>query len=198
MVPKKKSMPKNAPQKQPFLGIKTQNIPTEAKLVGGLLLMLAVLYVFQVVSQPSFLKSQANTITGLAVAEPEKQSEPSATTTTSSAVEEATPQQPQATSQPAASFPISIKIVSPQKGSTLSPGFDLKVEFSSQAITCYYQVRDSSSVIWDRRMKPCRETITIEPSYCKTVGRDTCFVRVEAYAGDASASAIDEAYYNIK
>lgn len=187
MVPRKKFTPKNAPQKQPFFGMKTQNIPSEAKLAGGLLLMLAVLYVFQVVSQPSFLKSQANAITGLVVSEPETQSEPSATTTVTT------------TATPApASFTLSANIVSPEKGSTLSPGFDLKVEVSSQAITCYYQVRDSGSVIWDRRMKPCRDTITVEPSYCKTVGKDTCYVRVEAYAGDASASAFDEAYYSIR
>lgn len=197
MVPRKRLMPKNVPQRQPFFGMKTQNIPSEAKLVGGLLLMLAVLFVFQIVSQPAFLKSQANAITGLVVDEPETQSEPSATTTATPAPATA-PATAAAASQPAASFPISIKIVSPQKGSTLSPGFDLKVEFSSQAITCYYQVRDSGSVTWDRRMKPCRETITVEPSYCKTVGKDACFVRVEAYAGDASSSALDEAYYSIK
>ena len=197
MVPRKRLVPKNAPQRQPFFGMKTQNIPSEAKLVGGLLLMLAVLYVFQVVSQPSFLKSQANAITGLVVAETEKQSEPTASTTTTTAPATA-PATAAATSQPAASFPVSIKIVSPQKGSALSPGFDLKVEFSSQAITCYYQVKDSGATIWDRRMKPCRETITVEPGYCKTVGKDTCFVRVEAYSGDGSTGAIDEAYYSIK
>lgn len=195
MVPMKKSMPKNVPQRQPFFGMKTQNIPSEAKLVGGVLLMLAVLYVLQIMSQPSFLKSQANTITGFVVDEPEKQSEPSATTAEAPTSDSATAA---ASSQPPTPFPISVKIVSPEKGSTLSPGFDLKVEFSSQAITCYYQVRDSGTVIWDRRMKPCRDTITVEPGYCRTVGKDTCYVRVEAYAGDASASAFDEAYYSIQ
>lgn len=186
------------PFKRSDFGEKISNMPQEAKIVGALLLMLAALYVFQVISQPSFLKSQVNTITGLVVSDSEEQTGPTttATTTTTTTTTAAAPkQQPQPTATVSVAAP---KIVEPAKGSTVSPGFTVKFELPTEALTCYYQTRDNGEVKWDRRMKPCRTEISVEKGYCSTVGKNTCYIVVEAYDGNGNGFGSDSAYYSIQ
>lgn len=183
------------PFRRSDFGEKISNMPQEAKIVGALLLMLAALYVFQVISQPSFLKSQVDTITGLVVSE-EEQTEPTTTTTTTTTT--AAPKQQQQTTTATVSTPSAPKIVEPAKGSTVSPGFTAKFELPTEALTCYYQTRDDGTVKWDRRMKPCRTDITVEKGYCSTVGKNTCYVLIEAYDGNGNGLGSDSAYYSIQ
>ena len=63
---------------------------------------------------------------------------------------------------------------------------------------CYYQTRDDGTVKWDRRMKPCRTELTVERGYCSTVGKNTCYVLVEAYDGNGNGLGSDSAYYSIQ
>ncbi|MBI2550169.1 hypothetical protein HYV83_03230 [Candidatus Woesearchaeota archaeon] len=109
-----------------------KSVPSEFKLVGALVLMLAILYVFQLISTPSFLKSQTQAITGLVVsdtAQQEQTTQPqqqTATTSPSSPVtKKETKQAAQTSTAPVQAAPTGpvIKIVEPQKDSTLSPGF---------------------------------------------------------------------------
>lgn len=211
MRSKKKTASKAAPRivpkfavmpfKRSDFGEKISNMPKEVKMVGALLLMLLALYTFQVVSQPSFLKSQVSTITGLVVSDSEEQTEPAATTTTTAATAAAPKQQQQTTTTtatvttPTATAP---KIVEPAKGSTVSPGFTVKIELPTEALTCYYQTRDDGTVKWDRRMKPCRTEISVEKGYCSTVGKNTCYIVVEAYDGNGNGLGSDSAYYSIQ
>lgn len=186
------------PFKRSDFGEKISNMPKEAKIVGALLLMLAALYVFQVISQPSFMKSQVSAITGLVVSDSEEQTEP--TTTTTAAAPKQQQQTATATATATVTTPVAtaLKIIEPAKGSTVSPGFIVKFELPKDALTCYYQIRDDGTVKWDRRMKPCRTEISVEKEYCSTVGKNTCFVRVEAYDGSGNGLGSDEAYYSIK
>lgn len=183
-----------------------KNMPNEFKLVGALVLMLAALYVFQLISTPSFLKSQVNSVTGLVVSDTTQQQTappPQQTTTTptsSQVAKKETNQAAQTSTAPAQATPSgpAIKIVEPAKGSTQSPGFTVKVEFNQDAFICYYQVRDNGAVTWDRRMKPCKTEFTVEPGYCKTAGKNTCFVHVDASNQDGSQVSNGEAYYSIQ
>lgn len=184
--------------------VSAKKIPGEVRIVGVLVLLLAALYVFQLISQPSFLKSQVNGVTGLVVADTSKETEPSASqspkqpaTTATAPAETAETVKKTSVQQPA---PVTdpIKIVSPPKGSTLSPGFDVNVEVSDQVLTCYYLVKDSGAVSWDRRTKPCKTTVTVTADFCKTVGKDTCYVYAEAADGNNNIIGSDNAYYSIK
>ena len=174
-------------------------IPGEVKLVGALVLMLAALYVFQLISQPSFLKSQVRGITGLVVADSSavQSSQPAQATATTTAGKAVQKGPAPANAEPA---PLTdpIKIISPKKGSTLSPGFSVDVKFSEQVLTCYYLIKDSGAVTWDRRTKPCKTTITVAPDFCKTAGENTCYFYAEASDGNGNNIGTDSAYYSIK
>ncbi len=72
------------------------------------------------------------------------------------------------------------------------------VLMSKDSLVCYYQTRDDGTVKWDRRMKPCRAEISVEKGYCSTVGKNTCYVLIEAYDGNGNGFGSDSAYYSIK
>jgi hypothetical protein len=182
-------------------------------LLLAVVLLLTILYVFQLVSSPSFLKSQVNSVTGLVVSDSPQQTtatSPSATPTSSGSSGTTKEEQKKPASQQTAtvSAPSTIttttpqnpliKIIEPAKGSTVSPGFIVKVEFNQDAFVCYYQVRDNGAVTWDRRMRPCKTEFTVEPGYCKTAGKNTCFVHVDASNQDSSVVSNDETYYSIQ
>ncbi len=210
MVPKriKRAHPHNMP-KPSKMGINAllgMRVPSEVRIVGVLVLLLAALYVFQLISQPSFLKSQVKGVTGLVVADSEKETgstsqqaqvAATAAATAIGTVQKAPQQQPQP--KPASnSATTPIAIVSPAKGSAVSPGFDVNVEVSEQVLTCYYLVKDNGAVTWDRRIKPCKTTFTVTADFCKTVGKDTCYVYAEAADGNGNIIGSDIAYYSIK
>ena len=189
-----------------------RGMPNEVKLVGALMLMLAALYVFQLISTPSFLKSQVKGVTGFVVADTTQQQQtvppPQRTTTTpTSTSQPATKKEtklasptpaPSVQQTPAASLAPFIKIVEPAKGSTVSPGFTVKVEFNKDGFICYYQVKDNGGTTWDRRMRPCKTEFSVNKEYCSTVGKNTCFVHVDAANQDNSLTSTDEAYYSIQ
>lgn len=187
--------------------ISAKKIPNEARIVGILVLLLAALYIFQLISQPAFLKSQVNAVTGLVVSDNEQQHPDETTTkTTATAAEEETKpkvstqasQQQAQQPKPAATPGVPIKIVSPPKGSTQAPGFDVTIEVSSQVLQCYYSVKDNSQFTWDRRLKPCKTALPVAAEHCKTSGANTCRVEVEAWSSDGNLLGTDSAYYGIR
>lgn len=190
---KKTSVPAKKHLKTIF-GRKIRGIPSELKLVGILLLMLGTLYVLQLIPQPSPLKLNANPVTGLAIQDSPQES--AATTTTTAT--QPTQQQAQQPKPASTSGGIPIKIVSPQKGSTQSPGFTLSIETSSDVLTCYYLLEDNGNLAWDRRMKPCRTELPVSADHCKTPGKDTCYVYVEAADSNGNVIGSDTAYYSIR
>ena len=172
-------------------------IPGEVKIVGALVLLLAALYVFQLISQPSFIKSQVKGVTGFIVADSSavQSSQPAAATPgtvqKAPSPQIAEPPKPAVITDP-------IKITSPKKGSVVSPGFDVDVEVSDQVLTCYYLVKDSGAVTWDRRTKPCKTTFSVAADFCRTVGESTCYVYAEAADTNGNMIGTDAAYYSIK
>lgn len=176
-------------------------VPSEVRIVGVLVLLLAALYVFQLISQPSFLKSQVKGVTGLVVADTNNEASSSTAPAQPAQTVAVTPKAVEQPLQPksvSATATTPITIVSPAKGSAVSPGFDVNVEVSEQVLTCYYLIKDNGAVTWDRRTKPCKTTFTVTADFCKTVGKDTCYVYAEAADGNGNIIGQDTAYYSIK
>lgn len=183
-----------------------KNLPKEVKIVGALLLMLAALYAFHLASQPSFLKPQTNAATEPVVSESGQQ-QPAATTAADketkqqASAQTETAQAQQQAPQPklaATSSTTPLKIISPQKGSTQSPGFSVNIEVSSEVLTCYYSLKDDGKLTWDRRMKPCRAELPVSADHCKTAGANTCQVSVEAWSAAGNLLGTDSASYGIQ
>ncbi len=184
-------------------GKKGKNLPVEVKIVGMLVVMLGALYVFQLISTPSFLKSQVSGVTGFVVSDtdqaaaqsPQKAEEPAATTTTATSTEESE----EKAVKPASTSPTQpVKIISPPKGSVQSPGFKVNVEVSEPVLTCYYRTDDSGQLTWDRRTKPCSLQIQLKPEHCNTIGSNTCRFYAEAADGNGNIIGSDTAYYGIQ
>ncbi len=211
MVPRKsgsvKSRSAPKPPKMRINAILGMRVPSEVRIVGVLVLLLAALYVFQLISQPSFLKSQVKGVTGLVVADSEKETgstsqqaqvAATAAATATGTVQKA-PQQPQQQPKPA-SATTPITLVSPAKGSAQSTPFEVGLEISEDVLSCYYLVKDNGAITWDRRTKPCKTTFTVAADYCKaaTAAEKTCYVYVEAADSNGNIIGSDTAYYSIK
>jgi len=65
-------------------------------------------------------------------------------------------------------------------------------------LTCYYQLKDNGKLAWDRRMNPCKAELPVSADHCKTQGKDTCYVYVEAADADGNVIGSETVYYSIK
>jgi hypothetical protein len=180
-----KTMSKNASNsvgKIPLIN----KIPGEFKLVGVIALLVVALYFMQLITTPSFLKSQVNAVSGLVIADTPK----------SGVIEKqqvlAGQEQPKVAETPTPSVPV--KIIGPEKGSTQASGFIFKTEYSSEVFICYYSVHNAGTIVWDRRTRPCISDLPI--TYC-TSGK-SCEVYVEVADANNNIIGSDTATYKIQ
>ncbi len=150
----------------------------------GILVAVALiaLFGFDYVTSPDQTSEKVSAVTGRVV----------------SGVQEAV-NEPKPEASPAQALPevTEVRIISPEKGSVQSGEFAVKVEVPRDASICYYQVRDAGSVTWDRRTRLCGEDVVVKEGFCRTKGKDTCYV---LYTADSSDKPLgkDEAYYSIE
>lgn len=181
-------------------GKKINGMPNEIKVVGALAAMLVLLYIFQMLSTPSFFNSQVKGVTGLIISDTasDEQQPVQAQPTAEPKPAPAAAPQVQAPKPALPQNAAKIKITSPAKGSTQSDAFTVEVELGTDPFICYFQVKDGDTTTWDRRMKPCKSSFTVENEYCKTPGRNTCYVYVEQADQDRNMVSSDSAYYSIQ
>jgi hypothetical protein len=178
----------------------TSKMPGEFKLAGVVLLLLVALYVLQLITTPSFLKSQAKSISGLVVSDtPQEQAAAAAPAATAPAAKVEAPAAataaPTAVVQPPTVKMTPVTIIGPPKGSVQPAAFTLNIELSPEVLVCYYSVSNKGQIIWDRRMKPCRTDIPV--TYC-TTGTNTCKVYVEVTDFNQNIIGSDTVVYSIQ
>lgn len=182
-------MRKQTSPKPRFVKTKSRNKSKpspELKIFIGVVVILGVLLAYDFTVSPDDTTAKVSAVTGSVVADVKEviqESEP-----TLEIVQEAA-------APPKLIY--GVEIVSPEPGSVQTGEFAVKVLVSPDANLCYYQIRDDGSVTWDRRTRNCGQDVIVKESFCKTKGKDKCYVLYTADANDVYLGQA-EAYYTIE